>query len=666
VTVLDSGNVVVSDTIVTFASDGGSLSLGSVVTDVNGEAIVTLSASTDPTNQTIIVTASSSGIADVILPVEVIGTTVTIAASRDVLITDGVNTSALTIKVADASGKGVYNAVVALSVDNGAVAALLAVTGQTNVSGEFTTTLTGLSTGTVEVTASAIGAVATYSFTVDTTADSLLISAPASGTTVAVNVSQPITVDIPAAMQTVSLVSTVGTWDSNGSSVLTVTNTNFPGLPLTVIENITSTEVGTATIRATNVANTLMNDDIQLVFVVTTVDADSTIAIQASPTTVAPSVGGTQNSSLLEVVVRNLGGSGIADAMVTFSMSNTTGSGEYIDPPVAYTDSSGTAHATFYSGSVSSGGGGVTVSAALDETLTGGSVNDSVAIIVNGTAGSITIGASTGVSSVYSDTMYSLPMTLLVTDSGGNPVADTAVSLSLWPERYALGYYVCTPDPGLVQEFVISNEDVDRNLLLGAVEDVSGDGTLTPPNAAGGEIPSSVTTDESGVATFSLLYPKDSAGYIYDAISATTLVQGTQTSATKRFWLAASKTDITACVVGPSPFYSHWPTLETTSADSIVAIGVPTTITAYLTDQSGGAISGATLTATVISEGSFVALHPTALGVVSGTADEVTGVSGQAVFDYSPGDQAGVDVILITYVVPGGLSLYSYVYITVQ
>jgi hypothetical protein len=108
------------------------------------------------------------------------------------------------------------------------------------------------------------------------------------------------------------------------------------------------------------------------------------------------------------------------------------------------------------------------------------------------------------------------------------------VSLSLWPVTYSSGIFI-DDDAVIFADF--PNEDVNRNLILDAGEDNNFDGELTPPNSAAGTVPSTVTTDENGVSNFNLVYLKASAVWIRDEIMATTLVLGTETSATMVFRL---------------------------------------------------------------------------------------------------------------------------------
>ena len=120
-------------------------------------------------------------------------------------------------------------------------------------------------------------------------------------------------------------------------------------------------------------------------------------------------------------------------------MSNTTGGGESVSPVVAYTATIsggglglGQASATFTSGSLSSSSSGVQVRAKVTNTAVATNTAPSSAdatIVIGGTAGSIAFGISTKLVELNTTT-YSLPMSVLVADSNGNPQANQTVSLS--------------------------------------------------------------------------------------------------------------------------------------------------------------------------------------------------------------------------------------------
>jgi len=283
----------------------------------------------------------------------------------------------------------------------------------------------------------------------------------------------------------------------------------------------------------------------------------SQIALQASATVVAPSAGGVTNNVTLTATVKNATEEPVGSSPVAFSIENPTGGGETISPVIVYTDSYGEASSKFTSGAMSSDAQGVTVRATVVGMPT---VTDTIAIVIGGTAGSVAIGQGTTITGVNNDTAYQLPMSVLVADSNGNSVSGVQVSLGLSPTEYATGCWVEDPVTGDCEPAACSaavtytfypNEDTNRNLILDPGEDVgppedvrvgpplpvNPDGQLTPPSSAAGSVPSTVTTDDNGVANFELVYLKGSAAWIEAEITASTLVLGTETQSTYKFSL---------------------------------------------------------------------------------------------------------------------------------
>jgi len=161
---------------------------------------------------------------------------------------------------------------------------------------------------------------------------------------------------------------------------------------------------------------------------------------------------------------------------------------------------------------------------------------------------------------VLNPTTYALPMSVLVADSNGNAVSGAVVSLSAWPAQYSSGtWYDEDPDPGK-KKFVpyisgtFDNEDLNENTFLDPGEDTNGDGLLTPHNSAAGTLPTTVTTDENGVANFDLVYLKDHANWIRDRIRASTLVLGTETTASTTFCLPYERSEGEAGDLHDSPY----------------------------------------------------------------------------------------------------------------
>jgi len=189
-----------------------------------------------------------------------------------------------------------------------------------------------------------------------------------------------------------------------------------------------------------------------------------------------------------------------------------------------------------------------TESAGATVTITAVAVALDPGITIGGTAGSVVIGRGSEIT-VLSPTTYALPMSVLVADSNGNSIPGAVVSLSAWPAQYSSGtWYDEDPDPEK-EKFVpyisgtFDNEDLNENTFLDAGEDTNGDDELTPHNSAAGSLSATVTTDENGVANFDLIYLKDHAHWIRDRIRASTLVLGTETTASTTFRLPYARSE---------------------------------------------------------------------------------------------------------------------------
>lgn len=109
-----------------------------------------------------------------------------------------------------------------------------------------------------------------------------------------------------------------------------------------------------------------------------------------------------------------------------------------------------------------------------------------------------------------------------------------------------------TNNNGLLDVFT---EDKNGNGLLDPGEDTAiasgpraaqaqaANGLLSPAQAAGGTVPLTVTTDANGAATFNLQYPKSSARFIKDEVSARVIVMGTESTAKTTLELPMSMED---------------------------------------------------------------------------------------------------------------------------
>lgn len=569
-TVLDSSNVPIEGVTVTFEASGGQLSAASVNTDANGEATITFSSGTvEKKNQVVTIEASVSGLSPVQIPIQVIGTSVTLSTDKTALQIGGDDTAILTITVRDASSdensNKIYNAEVYVSVDSGSkgAATLSPTTGKTDVNGMLEVEVTGTAEGDVTVKVEALGATATQTFTVGAIGEVFSITDPSEDpVSLSTNTDLTITVKAPD-LNNVVFATTLGTWDG-GSEKYTTKPVDGNDEASAVLN---SPDSGVATVQVYDADNPSTSDMLTVAISAPRNEANQ-ISLQTSSTVVAPSTGGVSNAVNLTATVRTADAQPVGNAPVAFSIENPTGGGESVSPVIVFTNDNGIANSTFTSGSLSSDAEGVTINAKLVDFP---NITDSCQIVIGGTAGSVVIGQSTKIQSNDTNTSYILPMSVLVADSNGNPVPYASVTLSTWPTRYRTGQWVRGDECSVAYlpyedggDYTYNNEDQNRNLSLDDGEDINkapeeGDGVLTPHNSVSGTVPATVTTDENGVANFDLVYLKQYSVWVEAEIKASTFVLGTETLSTLTFFLPYQEGE--ECNLSDSPFnWADFPT----------------------------------------------------------------------------------------------------------
>ncbi len=595
-TVRAQSSAIIEGVPVAFEATGGQLSASNVETDVDGKASVTFSAGSDKENHYVSIGAFVYGIEEPrYVNVEITGTTVALSANTT-NIEVGAPAVDLTITVNDAGGTGIDGAPVILTATPAGRVTLSAESWNTD-NGRVDVDVSGSTPGDVTVTAQSLGSEASLDFVVGEEGFVFGITSPEEDPASLYTGSiLPIVVNAPD-QDDVLLVTTVGQLTGGGETgrVITVP-VSAAGTASAVL---ISDAAGVATVWVMDATDPLTSDSLK-VGIDPPVSESSQIAFQASPTVIETNAGDI-NTATLVATVRNDCDQIIKGAPVAFSITDgtATGGGEFISPAITYTNNEGKATATFTAGAISSGANGVEICASVVGMPAAGS--DCLSIIIGGTAGSVMITHGTAIESVSNDTAYTLPMAVQVTDSNGNPVQGTTVSLGVWPKRCASGYWYEVEDDKCepLYECILDNEDENRNLILDSAEDRNGDGFLTPPNSAAGAIPRYVTTDENGVATFELIYTKSSAAWIEDEFTATTLVLGTETKTTSTFWLPYIEED--ACHLPHSPYNTKSITL---SADpsTLTADGISTSaVTAMVTDALNRPADGEVVTFMVTS-----------------------------------------------------------------
>jgi hypothetical protein len=603
VNALNSSNAAISGVTVTLSATTPLLGGGSVVTSTTTPATVTFSAGGIQTNRNVTITATAGAVSSQI-NIQVVGSTVGLTANPT-NITIG-STSTLYVSVKDAGGHSpAIGTPVTLSSSGSGSVSIANITpylgplqGQTDNNGQITAVITGTSSGIVTVSAQALGATGTQDFSVGTTPsifsiDDQILNGSDIGNPKpsAMKIGDNLVIEVNAPLPTthVTFASVLGSW--SGSSVNVAVD---PGTRKATA-TLNTAQYGKDTVQVCNTSGLSPCDT--LTVYMTSGYAANKILLQVTPTTVRKKVGDTADYAQLIATVYDSSGFPVSGAPVSFSILNSTGGGESISPAMAQTSSTaigvvgvGQALSTFSSGTQSSVGAGVKIRASVLGTgvATGtGTSGPDQSIVIGGTAGSVAFGtvAQTGIMENGNKTQYILPMSVMVADSAGKPVAaGTTVSVTAWPVAFSTGTYCSVDDDDGISKGTFFAEDTNENLFLDPSEDggpgVNGgldmngnacictstdcrvyykgtlagacatgtstaDGYLTPTNSAGGATSSNIVTDTYGVANFTLVYPKTSAFYIVTRLRASTIVQGSETVGQTTLRLPAMLGDVT-------------------------------------------------------------------------------------------------------------------------
>jgi hypothetical protein len=157
------------------------------------------------------------------------------------------------------------------------------------------------------------------------------------------------------------------------------------------------------------------------------------------------------------------------------------------------------------------------------------------------------------------DTKNAVPYTAAVGDADGNPVAGVQVSASLRSLRYRKGTFIWNGD--FWQQVVTaecSNEDLNGNLVLDPGEDTNGDTYLTPANAAVAT-PSSAVSAATGFVDMKVTYPRDHSLWLEARLTVEASIgAGTESTASRDFWLPGVANDYTKQDQGPPGFVSPY------------------------------------------------------------------------------------------------------------
>lgn len=573
--VRDGNNAAISGAQVIFGVDNAALSAAIVNTDADGIAQTVVSTGSDPTNRTVTVTASAGSITRTIT-ITVTGTTISLTGPTN---TQFETNTAYTATLLDSSGQGIPNQdVTFVSNRSGWVNPTTGTVSGTTI--VVTTSATGQATATFRSTTNATSATLTARALTNSVSaqqvvaistDSFVLSPPTAAQEIPLGTSQTVTVTWTRAGsgvsgKTVTFSSTRGVFSAasavtNASGVASVT--------------ISSTQSGSATIVASG-TDTVPDPDVnvsasQAVEFVATVPAS--VSLQPDPTTVT--VG---DRSTLTAIVRDANSNLVKNQTVNFSIDQGSGN---LSPGTATTNSQGVAVVTYEATSPSAANGIVIRARLVDDPATGldeSTVTDTATMTVGGAALRIVLGTGNTIQEP-SATLYSIPYTVIVTDSNGTAVPSKTVNLSLHSMLYRKGtsaksvegvWFRTSGSGGPPIECI--NEDLlspDVNLRLDGIlndpanEDLDNDGRLDPENV--GTVPPSVVTNASGIANFDVTYLQDRAEWVRVRLRATAAVGGTESVTEVFFDLPGSATDFKSD--SPPGFDSPYGTLQDCTLD---------------------------------------------------------------------------------------------------
>lgn len=560
----DANNNFVSGAQVVFSASSGGLSItgtgttASNITNVQGRATAVLDIAADPQNRNISVSATANDRSDT-LSVAVDGTQLQVAGPES--LTRGA-TGDYEITLLNSAGDPIAGRSVGISSDRGNTFTFSS--DVTDATGRVQMSLTAQQLGDDQITVSAFEQTGDASklvtlFDVAISDDDFNFAGIVDNQELAVGQNHTITltwenangpvqnspVNLSVSRGTIS--TPAGTTNANGQTTFTI-NSNTAG-PVTLIASTDQTDGPTATVDFEFVA---LNPQ--------------SINVQARPATVGPN-----GTSTVTAIVRDGANNFVKNQKIIFNLQDVTGG--QLSSTVVTTDSQGRARSIYTAGNGSSGNNEVLVSASVQNANVSGDVNLTVA------EQQVFISLGTGNDVLEpNQAAYRLPYVALVTDINGNPVADVDLDISVIPVAYATGCYkdadadstTCGTRAGTTNQVgnfthIVTrrclNEDVNRNAILDAGEDLNQDGQLTPGNVATVLVADGTSegfrSDADGTVRFDIFYPQEKANWVSVRLSAQASVAGTETTTSTELVLSGVASDFAGPDQppgNPSPF----------------------------------------------------------------------------------------------------------------
>lgn len=541
--VRDANNSVMPGVTVDLRADSGSMTLTSRTTNAQGIVTEKLGTGGDPASRAITVTASVAGAAPVSTVVNVVGNRLTVNAASTI---NAGASADVTVKLVDSAGNALVGKPVtfssnanALSVKGGGVAV-------TNAAGQLILSYAATG-GTADViTVRSLGETASASIAINASSFAVRVLGASGNLITSANIGGCQQVAVTGGpVGTVTLSTSRGTvyGDPACSAPLTAPLALNGGAANAYV-NATGPGVATLTARAGT-----LGAQTELEFLAP-LTAAATITLQADPAVVgANTAGSSSQQTTLRAVVRDgpAQNNPVKNALVSFSIVTDASGGALTQPADVSTGADGSATVSFIAGSTATATDGVQIRARL---IGGSGASASTSLTV--ARRSLFISAGTGnVVGVPTPSTYQQDYAVFVTDAAGNAVSGVRLTASVVPLRYYKGQMVYTA-PGPWRPVVLAtcdNEDLNRNGILDAGEDFNGNGKLEPGIPV--TITPSVTTDASGQAVVSLVYPRDRVNWLDVQLTLRGQADGSESTYTSLVHLLGLSSDYTNENVAP-------------------------------------------------------------------------------------------------------------------
>lgn len=563
----DVNQILLKDSKVTFAIETGSdaeLEVVSSTTNNMGVATAILTSKTNFALRDIVVSATAgSSSKKSILTIKVVGTDIQVTAPSAVVVGNSVN---LSFDLVDSAFKPIRNTAIQLTSQlNNQFSNTNPITD--SATGRAVVQYTAAIPGDDTITVSALGV--TKSFKIVVNSDAFAFVKPATeppileiplGEIKSSKV-QWTRDSLPVMNEEITFTTTrgqIGSTNATVNSVVAKNNTDNSGEASVYMQ---SDYAGFANISASTKPDTIVLQTQKLVeFIATEPDPnpDRKLEVQVFPAQL-----GVGEKAIVQAIVRDVKNNPVKNKRVAFKLDESFGG--QLSPATAITNSQGVASTEFLADTSTPGGGvpsnpqGLQITASLVDKP---EINGKTSVVVGNRTLFFRFATGNSIRESENKVLYLKDYAVLVTDSAGNPVPNQSLNVSVAPTRYAKGRWFKSPvnqafkswipkesndaqDPTCKSEDVNRNGILDRNPLdpLVPVEDVNGDGQLTPGNVAA--VDRTITAGADGIAYFTLTYAKEMAAWVTVEVNVSGIAAGTENVFSRQFVLDYFSDDIT-------------------------------------------------------------------------------------------------------------------------